>query len=85
MNKLFDAMMSAKPILYAVDAPNDLVKKYDCGISVPAEDVDLLKNGLLQIMNSKKRDIMGRNGQDAVMQEFTYPVLAKKFLDSIDR
>ncbi len=34
MNKLFDSMMSGKPILYAVEAPNNFIKDYKCGISV---------------------------------------------------
>ena len=80
MNKLFDAMMGAKPILYAVDAPNDMVKDYECGISVNAENVEALKEGLIQLINADNRKIMGENGRKAVIDNFTYPILAKRFL-----
>ena len=85
MNKLFDAMMSGKPILYAVDAPNDFVKEYHCGISVPAEDVSELKNGLIELMNKSEdeRQQAGENGRKAVLERFIYPVIAKKFISSI--
>ena len=32
MNKVFDAMMGGKPILYAVKGPNNYVEDYQCGI-----------------------------------------------------
>lgn len=85
MNKLFDAMMGGKPILYAVEAPNDFAKEYNCGISVPAEDVEELKNGLKELMDMElgEREKMGSNGRDAVINNFTYPVLANKFIEEV--
>ncbi|MCR5061635.1 MAG: glycosyltransferase family 4 protein [Saccharofermentans sp.] len=86
MNKLFDAMMGGKPILYAVDAPNDFAKDYDCGISVPAEDVDALKNGIEELINMSPDELkrLGDNGHNAVLNNFTYPVLAEKFLGGVE-
>ena len=85
MNKLFDAMMGGKPLLYAVNAPNDFAKQYDCGISVQAEDVLALKMGIetLLSMDEDTRKQMGDNGHKAILENFTFPVLAKKFLDGI--
>lgn len=85
MNKLFDAMMGGKPILYAVDAPNDFVREYRCGISVTAEDVNELKNGLTELMNQsdEERHQAGENGRKAAMDRFVYPVIAKQFIASI--
>ena len=86
MNKLFDSMMSGKPLLYAVDAPNNMVEDYDCGISVEAENVEALKDGILKLISLPESDrfIMGNNGKQAVMDNFHYEVLAKKFLKEID-
>lgn len=86
MNKLFDAMMGGKPILYAVDAPNDFAKDYDCGISVPAEDVEALKCGIEELINMSPDELkrLGDNGHDAVLNNFTYPVLAEKFLGGVE-
>lgn len=85
MNKLFDAMMGGKPILYAVDAPNNLIEEYHCGISVPAENVEELKNGLVKLIEESEaeRKQAGENGHKAIMERFVYPVIAKAFINSI--
>lgn len=86
MNKLFDAMMGGKPILYAVDAPNDFVKEYDCGISIPAEDVEALREGIENLINMDllTREKMGNKGKEAVLSHFTYTVLADKFINGLE-
>lgn len=82
MNKVYDAMMGKKPILYAVNDPENYVKKYHCGISVEPENIDALKNGIEQMMHftTDQRKEMGNNGYEAVINNFDYRVLAKKFL-----
>lgn len=81
MNKLFDSMMSAKPILYAMGAPNNYIEEFNCGISVEPENVDALANGIAQMYNlsedEKRR--LGENGHKAVIDYFTYEKLGKKF------
>ena len=81
MNKLFDSMMSGKPILYAVDAPNNFITDYNCGVSVEAENVDALVNGIKQLMNMDEYEIkgLGENGRNAVVENFTYGKLAEQF------
>lgn len=87
MNKLFDAMMGEKPILYAVEAPNNFVEEYQCGVSVEAENVEVLKTGFetLIAMDEHERKLLGQNGKNAVLKYFTYPVLADKFLREINK
>ena len=86
MNKLFDAMMSGKPLLYAVAAPNDFALEYDCGISVEAENVEALRDGIMHMLTLPKEELerMGKNGHKAVMENYNYEVLAKVFLDWFD-
>lgn len=86
MNKLFDAMMGGKPILYAVDAPNNYIEEFDCGISVEAEDVDSLADGIKKMLKltKKRRKEMGSNGKKAVLENFNFEVLAKKFIEAIE-
>lgn len=87
MNKLFDAMMAGKPILYAVNAPNNYIKKYHCGVSVEPENVSALKEGiktLLKLSNDERKK-MGENGKRAVLENFQYGVLADRFLDVMER
>lgn len=81
MNKLFDSMMSGKPILYAVEAPNNFIRDYNCGISVMAENVDALANGMKQMLEltQEERKAMGNNGRTAVIEHFSYERLALQF------
>ncbi len=83
MNKLFDSMMSGKPILYAVEAPNNFVDEYKCGISVNSEDIDDLSEGIKRIINMTREERleMGENGRIAVIENFTYEKLATQFAE----
>lgn len=85
-NKIFDSMMSGKPLLYAVNAPNNFAEKYCCGISVPPGDAEAIKNGLnrLMMLTKEEREEMGNNGKKAVLENFQYCVLAKKFMDVME-
>lgn len=85
MNKLMDAMMGEKPILYAVDAPNNWIEEYDCGISVEAENAKALSKGFCELMQlpKERRAKMGTNGKKAMQEFFLYPHLAKQFLEGI--
>ena len=74
-------MMSGKPILYAVNAPNNYINDYNCGITVEAESEIALKDGIMQMMamSVQKRNELGRNGHKAVLEHFTYKKLAADF------
>lgn len=82
MNKLFDAMMSGKLILYAVNAPNNYIEDYQCGVSVIPEDKEALICGINKIMemSEERRAQLGINGQNAVLEHFEYSMLANEFL-----
>lgn len=86
MNKIFDSMMAGKPMLYAVDAPNNFAEEYHCGIAVSAENLSDICNGLNQLLSLNENDlrILGQNGKKAVLEQFTYNKLANTFLKSID-
>ena len=86
-NKIFDAMMGGKPIIYAVDAPNDFAKEYSCGVSVAAEDVEALRESIVSLMDmgEKARKELGNNGRNAILKNFTYDILADKFINGITR
>lgn len=83
MNKLFDSMMSGKPIIYAMGAPNNYIKEFNCGISVDPESVDALADGINQMYNltPEERNKLGANGHQAVLNNFTYEKLGKKFAE----
>lgn len=87
MNKLFDAMMSGKPILYAVNAPNNYIKDYSCGINVKPENVEDLMRGIKKLihMTDEDRHDMGKRGHEAVLKYFNYDVLPLKFIDIMNQ
>lgn len=82
MNKLFDSMMGGKPILYMVDAPNDFIKEYRCGVSVNGQTKEDLINGIKEIMSlsEKEKADMGENGRHAAERIFNYTALSKEFV-----
>ena len=85
MNKMFDAMMGGKPILYAVEASNNLINEFNCGVSVEPESVSALCQGLNEFlrMATEERVRLGQNGRSAVVEHFSYPVLARQFMNIV--
>ncbi|MBR2749346.1 MAG: glycosyltransferase family 4 protein [Firmicutes bacterium] len=81
MNKMFDSMMSGRPILYGIDAPNNYISEYNCGISCEPENSDALMEGIrkLREMTEAEREKMGENGRQAVLEHFTYRTIAEQF------
>lgn len=81
-NKLFDYMYSGKPILYAIESgKSNIVKIANCGLSIKAENSEAIADGILKIynMNYKKREILGINAKNYVLENFTYEKLAEKY------
>ncbi len=86
MNKLFDSMMGGKPIIYMVDAPNNYVKEYECGIVVKEQTEESLIKAINKICDLPKeeRRRMGQNGHNAAMSKFNYTTLAKQFIEIME-
>jgi glycosyltransferase involved in cell wall biosynthesis len=81
-NKLIDYMMAARPVLYAIESGNDLVREAGCGVSVKAEDAQAVADGILAMraMDPGQRRLMGLLGRQFVLENLTYSVLGKRFL-----
>ena len=80
LNKMYDSMMAAVPIVCAFDAPDTLVKTYNCGYQCGAseeETVAAIKKMIA--LPSEERKRLGQNGRRAVLEHFTYEKLAKQF------
>jgi glycosyltransferase involved in cell wall biosynthesis len=86
-NKLMDYMMAARAVLHAVEAGNDPVGEAGCGLTVPPEDPAAVAQGLLQLaaLSPKERRTLGEKGRAFVLAHHTYPVLARRFLQAIER
>ena len=82
MNKVYDYMMAARPIIYGVEAANNDVAETGCGITIEpgkAKDVCDAAERLFDMDASERYD-MGMRGRKWVVENCDYAVLAKRFL-----
>jgi glycosyltransferase involved in cell wall biosynthesis len=81
-NKLMDYMMAARPVLHAVEAGNDPVSEARCGLTIVPDDPPATANGIrtLVALSKDERKTMGQRGKQFVLNNLTYPILAKRFL-----
>jgi glycosyltransferase involved in cell wall biosynthesis len=85
-NKMFDYMMAERPIIQAIEAGNNIVEEYQCGIAVIPEDPEEIAKGIekLSKMTKDERVKLGRNGKEAVLKFHDYKVLAQQFIESVN-
>ncbi|MER1999962.1 MAG: glycosyltransferase family 4 protein, partial [Lysinibacillus sp.] len=81
-NKVMDYMMAKKPIIHAITSDNDIVKEYDCGISVEAENCEALAKAVLNLSNcdSEQLEEMGNRGYEKVINNHTYEQVAQQYV-----
>lgn len=84
-NKLFDYMMSAKPVIQVQNAGNDYVVESGCGISVPTGNDENVAKAIINIslLTQKERDRMGKQGKEYVLKNNNYKFLSNKYLTEI--
>ena len=82
MNKMYDYMMSGRPILNGVVSSNNDVEESGCGLSFdsskPEEIADAVKR--IRAMSEEERAEMGRRGAAWVRENCDYAKLAGRFL-----
>ena len=84
-NKLWDYMMAAKPIIMAIDSSNDPVSEAQCGITVKPGSASMIVNAVnnLLSLSEQRREELGNNGREYVLNNNLYSVLSKKFIDIV--
>lgn len=84
-NKLLDYMMAGCPVLHAVEAGNDPVAETGCGVSVAPDDPSALAAGLARLLalDPLTRRALGERGRRHVLDQLSYPVLARRFLTAL--
>lgn len=82
-NKLFDYMLAARPIIYAVESSNNPVRDANCGLTVPVGKPEAVADAVrkLMAMDASARQTLGENGRAYVRQNHDYTMLAKRFAD----
>jgi len=80
-NKMFDYMAAAKPVLYAVESGNNMVKEAECGVQVEPQNVEKIAQSIVDIsrLTPTERIKWGENGYNFLLQYHTFSVLAKRY------
>jgi glycosyltransferase involved in cell wall biosynthesis len=86
-NKLMDYMMAGCPVLHSVEAGNDPVAESGCGLTVAPQSPAAVADGLrrLAAVPAEERRAMGERGRAFVLANHTYPVLARRFVQAMQR
>jgi glycosyltransferase involved in cell wall biosynthesis len=82
-NKIYDYMYSARPVVHSVKAGNDPVKVAECGLSIPPEDPESIREAFFALHSMTKQQLeeMGQRGKAYVLQNFNYSILVSKYLN----
>ena len=82
LNKIYDAMLAARPVVASYSAGNDPIGEAGCGITVPAEDVSAIAASIrtLQSMSAEERSRFGEAGAAFVRKHHDFRVLADRFI-----
>ena len=85
MNKMVDAMMSGKPIICAITAPETWVEQSKCGINVGSDNIEGVIDAIGKMKNitEENKKIIGENGQRFVKEHLDIVKLAKETIDII--
>jgi len=81
MNKIFDYMLSKRPIIYGIESSNDIISDADCGITITPEDPFEIARAakVLSYMRPDELKKLGKNGYGYVIKNHNYKTLAKRF------
>ncbi len=81
MNKVFDYMAAAKPIVFATNVPDNPVQIAKAGIIVPPDDARAIAKAVRTLYNDtiESRESMGENGYHYVKAHFSMTVITTKF------
>ena len=82
-NKIFDYMLSGKPILMSGKIPGNEIEKSNCGWVIEAGGSHKIAECIEKISTLPKKELLvkGKNGQRKVIKKYTYEILAAKYVD----
>lgn len=77
-----EAMSCQTPVVVTTSGSLKEVVSPDCGILVPPQDPEALKDAIMKLLKNKKmREKMGKNGRKWVVDNFAWSVAAKNTLE----
>ncbi|WP_146071579.1 glycosyltransferase family 4 protein [Cryobacterium sp. Y50] len=85
-NKVFDYLLSARPVIFATTAMNNPVSEAKAGITVSADSVAGVAAAMSKMILTPQatRIAWGENGRRHVLENYTYSSLAAKLARGLD-
>lgn len=85
LNKVIDYMLAGKPVVASYSGYPSMINEADCGVYVPAGDVESLVACILEMKSRSPadREEMGMRGRQWLLETRNYPKLAKDYMDVI--
>ena len=86
INKLFDYMACARPVVWAADTPDNAVIDAGCGLTVPPEDPGAMAGAIAALgqLSGQQRAEIGMRGCEYVNRYHSVPNLVDKLLRIIE-
>jgi len=83
-NKLFEAMMCSKPIIVSDSTlMADIVKRENCGIAIPYDDVQRLRESVVRLReDAGLRFTLGKNGREAYMRAYSWKEMENRLANA---
>jgi len=83
--KINDYLLAGKPVLYACNSPDNVVRDARAGFCCEAGSSEAIANALIQVASCEKEALieMGQNGRRWILENRNYSDLAGRFLESI--
>ncbi|MBE0638001.1 MAG: glycosyltransferase [Bacteroidales bacterium] len=78
-------MLAGKPIIYAIEAPGNIVEESGAGISCAAESPGELSGAIMKMkaLTPEERAQMGAKGREWIIKNRDYKKLAADFLEAV--
>ena len=83
-NKLFEAMMCAKPIIVSDGSSMvDIVREENCGLVVPYADVAAIQEAIVKLKSDGNlRQAFGENGRRAYEKRYNWSIMQKRLISA---
>ncbi|WP_413543932.1 glycosyltransferase family 4 protein [Citricoccus nitrophenolicus] len=87
LNKLFDYLLSARPVVFASNAVNNIVDDAKAGITVSADSIHELAQAMTEMVNTDiaQRETWGRAGRQHVLDYYTYRDSAMRLKEMLEK
>jgi glycosyltransferase involved in cell wall biosynthesis len=81
-NKLFEAMMCAKPIIVSdLSSMAMKVRQENCGIIIQYGNIEDIRKAVFKLLDPNYRKTLGTNGRNAYEKKYSWDIMEKRILN----